>query len=419
MCAQLAEIVNLKPREFSFVVHPEMTKSGFYKYDVTLPLEYTSSIPLRSVLLTIWSKEQFGQVKDQKGLIKIMNDEGNLPVMLCSGLAANSTQYDRTDVSFIRSFDESIQSNLSAKAKTKGKKSLFIAMSCPGFTGSDDIDPKNKITRETVSVDTYSNLIQEVINEAQIPMKSILVGHSAGGAAVLHLLSQQGDSRAHIALHPAIHKKRALQFDVMRFLETVKPILMDAKFKRDITEVVIRFYLGLPNLRGLPKNDLIAAAKFITELKEFQDLFKTISPAELEQVYLHVDEFMKHREAGIAKLDDLHKKRTHGTNTAAATSFMITGTKDRITHNQDINEEFSFILGQRATIKEMDTGHDDMFIKPDAQKIATELIAQNALHDIDLLDENVREIIHRDRALAETRRRENLAVAVDRRKRVN
>jgi pimeloyl-ACP methyl ester carboxylesterase len=417
MRAPTGELMNLEPREFSFAAHPEITKSGFYRYDVILPLEYTNSVPLRSVTLTLWSKEQFEEVKNRENLITIMKDEGNLPIMLCSGLAANSTQYDRTDVSFIKSLDENIQNNL--HKKVKGKKSLFIAMSCPGFTGSDDINPKNKITRETVSVDTYSNLIQEVITELQIPTRSILAGHSAGGAAVLHLLSEQGDARAHIALHPAIHKKRALQFDIMRTLEKVKPILVDDKFKRDITEVVIRFYLGLPNLKGLPKNDLIAAAKFITELKEFQDLFKTISPAELEQVYLHVDEFMKHRDAGIAKLDDLHTARKHYANTAAATSFVITGSKDKITRNQDINEEFSFILGQRATKELMDTDHDDIFIKPDAQNMATNLIAQNALYDLGLLDENVRKIIRLNRERAETRRKQQIAVIVDRRRRGN
>lgn len=409
MQTRLHEAPGMHPsREFACVAHPEKTQSGFYKYDVVLPLDRSKNLPLRSVTLTIWSKDKQEPFKDKNTLSTLLQDESNLPVMLCSGLAANSTQYDRTGNSFIKALDDKLTQY---EDPDKQKNSIFIAMSCPGFSGSDDMYTGKKVTRDMVSVDTYSHLIETVSEELKIKNKSILAGHSAGGAAVLDLLSRNKTDAhtAYIALHPAIHKKRALQFDLMRTLENLKPVLLDNSLKRAATQLVIRYYLGLPILEQYPEKDQKKVAEFIMKLlkgAELVNALQKLDPATLEQVYLHVDEFMQHPEAGKAKLDDLRRKRVHGENTAMATTLVITGNKDRITRDNDINDEFNDVIEQMATKKVMNTHHDDMFFNAEAQQEATDIIARNALFDLNLANQEITHQIKAERRQAEMRRRE-------------
>lgn len=398
------------PREFACVAQKEKTKSGFFKYDVVLPIDQSHHLPLRSVTLTVWSKDKYDSFNNKGELISILQDELNLPVMLCSGLAANSTQYDRTETSFIKSLDEQITRHTDPQNQ---KKTIFIAMSCPGFSGSDDMYVGKKVSRDMVSVDTYSQLIETVSADLQLNRKSILAGHSAGGAAVLDLLSRNKTDRltAYIALHPAIHKKRALQFDLMRTLEHLKPVLMENSLKRAATDIVIRYYLGLPILEKCPESDQLKVAEFIKKLingVRFVDALQQLTPSALEQVYLHVDEFMQHPEAGNAKLDDLRRKRLHGQHTAVATTLVITGSRDRITRDRDINDEFNFVIEQLATKKVMNSHHDDIFIDRKTQDEATELIARNALFDLGLANQEVKEQIGNERKHADQERREKI-----------
>jgi pimeloyl-ACP methyl ester carboxylesterase len=316
------------------------TSSGFYKYEVELPMFGPLNQSFDNVYLTVWSRQKI-KPEDMFGFL---NRQETNKYLLCSGFAANPNQFDRANTSFIGAFDE----KLSAQGR---QNSVFIGLSCPGFTGTKVrkslIDSK-QVNSKNVSVNTYADLIEYVVKSLSLQSNTSLIGHSAGGAAALeyqsrllrnklHLFSDAKISSKIIALNPAIHINQAKQFNTIKNLLIAKDIVPGQRLKKIPMRLVVQWLLGLEKIK-----------------------YKKLSESQKKQVDLHVDELLENPELSLAKLDDLSEPMER-TELTRRSSLIISGTKDRITLFEDINKEYGNVFPIDGV------HHDDIFIDSEIQ----------------------------------------------------
>ncbi len=354
------EAITREPNEFR-MTFKEKTPSGFNKYILNIPLHPSKAIlekleqqgaqfPLDRVKLTLYSENDLSIVKDVETLQKIIGEkeQSSFPVMLLNGLLSNSDQYDRTGTSFIRKLTDMVRSD-----GTHGSfNPLYIGMSAPGFSGSQlslaDYGPLD------VGVRRYEAILEAVQDELRFPkVKGAIIGHSAGGAAVLEYEHETIQDRlAKIALCPAIHLREAPQFDYIDKLLTLQErTVYPSEMLRNVTShKVVRYLLGIP--QGIP--------------------FKKLPKQVQEQIEMHVAELEAHRYATHQKLKELYIPLRRGQPTIQAT-LNVVAEHDILTPPSQIRAGFPEDIGAFLTIP--NGHHDDIFINEETQTMVLPLIA--------------------------------------------
>lgn len=354
------------------------------------PLNEVLDIDMDSVVLTAWSEKELNLVEgDISSLTQILNarEPKTLTTLFGSGFLADSQQLDRHN-----SFVEQLTQSYHTQSQKSDFNSILLGVSCPGFTGTETKHAPNK---DSIGVQKYSQLLKAILltlhpyNEQRYYGKTQLIGHSAGGAAVLNLVHELSiDSKdpyvqainRHVlniralpaALHPAINSSVAKQFILMRDLNQIKYMFGLNNIPQDqLTRIVVRIALGLP--------------PFGPTQKMLQD--PAIRDQE-DQVTLHCLEFSKNLHAGYAKLDDLRLPQTHGERTGQRTQ-ILTGSKDVITPLVQIMQGFDLVpMGTKKVTEKMiadaqgildvvPTGHDDFCFNTQTAQYYADYIAQN------------------------------------------
>lgn len=354
-----------EPNEFKISLK-EKTPSGFYKYKVNLPLnpsdrilklvhQHGAEFPVDRVGLTFYSENALTGVTtldELRTLISENKAQSMFPVMLLNGLLSNSDQYDRTDRSFVKKLTDMLH----AEPKFQGVNPLYIGMSAPGFTGTEL--SLTRFGHLDVGVMRYEAILEAVMEELQFPkVRGAVIGHSAGGAAVLQYEHETTDNRlAKIALCPAIHLDKAPQFDridkALQLQENTLSLLnpLTTKPADFASHIVIRHLLGIP--QHIP--------------------FATLPKPVQEQITMHVNELNTHRYATHQKLKELHIPLPRGQNTVQA-ALNIVAERDVLTPPEQIKQGFPEDTISFLTIP--DGHHDDIFIYEETQTMVLPLIA--------------------------------------------
>lgn len=346
------------PLEFSIIGQEKITPSGFYKYQVRLPLpsldKYipTNSpptpIPLDSVSLTVWAKNKIEatNLDELRQLISGNTPEKYVPIMLLNGLMSNSEQFDRTNTSFIQ--------KLTNASRIEGSEfnPIFIGMSGPGFTGSE-VNKLPKYGPLDVGVRRYSSIVASAVDELRFPQHGALIGHSAGGAVVHQFQLDHPNNLLKVSLCPAIHIKKAPQFETIRALLGVQSAVIGLSRILCMwsSDKVVRYLLGLP-------------------------LIGKLGASSQAQVDMHVAELDIHRLATITKLVELNMPLKQDENIISSTLTLI-AENDRLTPPKQIKKGFpddftGFIHIPKAH-------HDDIFMKESTQNMVIPFIARYLL----------------------------------------
>lgn len=147
-----------------------------------------------SLTLQIWGEEALQHTTEL--------DLSKECILLCEGLRSDHREWEAPDCSLVHRLTKTWKArNPSRPCPT------LIAVSCPGFGGSRLLDEKG-VTPEDVSADSYASLVDVL---APALNAGTIVGHSAGGEAVLQSMvqgSSESDTCDRIALTPAVGPDR-------------------------------------------------------------------------------------------------------------------------------------------------------------------------------------------------------------------
>ncbi|MCD8527713.1 alpha/beta fold hydrolase [Candidatus Woesebacteria bacterium] len=285
-------------------------------------------------------------------------------IFLASGLISNPDQWNNSTHSLVKKL-----LNHQNDAKDDGKKTVCLAVSCPGFGGTALRDTENA-TKEDVSTQRYSEILQ-VLDDAFQP--ECVIGHSAGGEAVLRFAQDNPDVPV-VALQPSISELSQNIFRLIGYIERLK-------------ELTHFFPLLIP----IANRVNIAIVNFLTG--------KDLSPQVLqanEQTRVHLHEAITNTVGYHLKLQEL-ADRGDVKHNLPLNCRIVSGDKDTLTTRDHIKTSIRKIIEtsfrsfadnwQLASLdeeteqelidflsQEEEWGHDTVFLESEAQVILLEVV---------------------------------------------